>query len=333
MKDKFNRDIDVPEADVRLAIRKGIQRAKAEEPVKKKSRKSYKIFFSVAAACLLALTFFINPVAKALANVPIIGSVYSQFNDLVGRDLEGRDLVTALDELAEAEDIQIKITSGYYDGAMIGITFDITGEVLANESEEMDGFYEIFNGDEEIADSQELVYLQKNEKGYSGHIRHYYPATDLPEGAEIPLAFKRIGKYEGNWEFDVAIKQLPYKEVALTEERIDEEHQIMIEFESIMIGEASVAIDYTATFPKNQENNQASLAIFDDNGNEIYGLIDGIDLEKTVDGDSVIVKNRTIITDSIEGTINSLTIHPKVRIIGENPNQPLELEALQIPLK
>lgn len=238
-----------------------------------------------------------------------------------------------LDELAEAEDIQIKITSGYYDGAMIGITFDITGEVVANESEEMDGFYEIFNGDEEIADSQELVYLQKNEKGYSGHIRHYYPATDLPEGAEIPLVFKRIGKHEGNWEFDVAIKQLPYKEVALTEERIDEEHQIMIEFESIMIGEVSVAIDYTATFPKNQENNQASLAIFDDNGNEIYGLIDGIDLEKTVDGDSVIVKNRTIITDSIEGTINSLTIHPKVRIIGKDPNQPLELGVLQIPLK
>lgn len=327
--EKYNA-IEVPEKEVREAIRAGIRKAGLSVS-KKKRRKTGPLLLSAAAAALfLASGIFLSPVADALAKVPFIGQLYGNFDDLVGKHLESQQLITRLNQSAADKGIKVKITSAYYDGAILGATFDVNGKVKGNGSDPPYAFYEIFGGDERISDSKELVRLEPKGKGFTGHIRLYYPASDLPENATFPLAFKAIGETEGAWKFNVPVEQLPYEKLKMDKEV--SKQGIRIHFDSMIVGKASTAIDYTAIFPKGGEENQVRLEIYDDDG-EIKSLMDGIDLEVKKEGQQVIVKGRTIILQPLNGDRPSLTVYPKVALAGEDPNQPLELEPFRIDFK
>lgn len=325
--------IEVPQEEVRHAILSGIQKANASYNPNKKERKKRKIIFSTAAAIALILfSFMVSPVSQVLANVPLVGNLYSNFNDLVGKNLESQKLITQLNETTSDKGIDVTITSAYYDGAVIGVTFDIKGDVKEDSNGMYSAFYEIFAGDLSISDSKEIAYLKSVDSGFTGHIQLYYPTTDLPKNATVPLEFKRIGKEEGTWNFDVPIKQLPYEVIQLKDIRYSQDENIRLTFDSVIVGESSTTINYTATFPVTEENNQVRLEIYDDQGNELFELIDGIDLDKIKQDNKVLIKGRTIIKESLIGKTSYIEILPKVALIGEDPDKPIELESLKINL-
>lgn len=326
-------EIEVPQEDVRHAIRNGIQKANVNYTPSKRGGKSWRLIFSIAAALVLvASSFIISPVSQVLANVPLLGSLYSNFNDLVGRNLESQQLITQLNETTSNKGIDVTITSAYYDGGVIGVTFDLTGDIKEDESGQYSAFYEIFGGDSSISDSKEIVYLNSTESGFTGHIQHYYPKNDLPEYSTIPIEFKRVGEVEGIWKFDVPIEQLPFEVIELEENRYNEGENVSLTFDSIIVGKASITLNYTAKFLESEENNQVRLEVYDDQGKRIVGLIDGIDLDKIQQGNDVLVKGRTIIKESLDGKTSYLEIQPKVALMGQDPNKPIELEPVRINL-
>ena len=323
--------IEVPKEEVLKAIKSGMKRADSiKTPNKNKNRlKAY----ALAASILLSSSFVFPSMSQVMAEVPMLGKLYVNFNDLVGGNLSSQQLITQLNVVATNKGIDIAITDAYYDGAVIGITFNVDGKVKAEQDGQLSGFYEIFDGKDGIADSKEIVYMESSEKGYSGHIQLNYPSTELPADATIPLEFKSIGQKEGTWKFDVPIRQLPSETIILDEERINVTAGVKVHFDSIIKGKASTAINYTATFPQEGQHDQVRLEIFDDNGKIIPLLSDGIDLETVQKNNEIIVKGRTTIPQVIHEQTSYIEIHPKVAVyekdqfISLNEQIPMEIKS------
>ncbi|MBK3494048.1 DUF4179 domain-containing protein [Viridibacillus sp. YIM B01967] len=316
--------IEVPKEDVLKAIQTGIRRASSIEKPKrnKKYLKSY--ILSATAAILISSSFIFPSMSHVMAKIPLLAKVYVNFNDLVGRNLASQQLITQLNETASNKGIDVSITSAYYDGAVIGVTFNVKGNVKTDQDGQLMGFYEIFDGKEGIADSKEIVYMVPSGEGYSGHIQLNYPKSELPPDTTFPLEFKSIGESEGVWKFNVPINQLPFETIKTNEESSNSDANVKIHFDSIIEGEASTAINYTAIFPSEGKHDQVRLEVFDDQGKEIPLLSDGIDLETNKSENQITVKGRTIIPQSLKEETSYLEIQPKVAVHEKNQFVTLE---------
>jgi hypothetical protein len=306
--------IEVPKDDVLAAIKAGKERANHVLPKNKKvSRKI--VWSTVAAATIMVSSSFISPsLSHVMAEVPLLGNAYTAFNDAVGRSLHSQDLITELNQTYSDKGIDVSITNAYFDGAVIGVTFSVKGNVRTEDDGRVQGLYEIFDGKGGISDSKELVYLEPSDNGYIGHIQLSYPKTSLPSETSFPLEFKRIAGKEGSWRFDVPINQLPYETVNVDKGTKDEDAEVNVHFDSIIKGKASTAINYTATFPIEGKHDQVRLEAFDDHGNEINISTDGIDLETTKENNRMIVKGRSIIPQSIKKGTSYIEVFPKVAL-------------------
>jgi Family of unknown function (DUF5643) len=156
--------------------------------------------------------------------------------------------------------------------------------------------------------------MEQSENGYIGHIQLSYPKTVLPSETSFPLEFKRIGGKEGGCRFDVPIKQLPYETVLVDKGIGKEAAEVYINFDSMIHGKASTAINYTATFPLEGRHDQVRLEVYDDQGKEINISSDGIDLETIKENNKMIVKGRSIIPQSIKGKTSYIEVIPKVAL-------------------
>ncbi|MFU2018520.1 DUF4179 domain-containing protein [Peribacillus butanolivorans] len=306
--------IEVPKEDVLNAIQTGVRRANSTDTPKRNKKRLSAYSLSAAAAIFISSSFIFPSMSHVMAEVPLLGKVYMNFNDLVGRNLESQQLITKLNETASNKGIDVSITSAYYDGAVIGVTFNVAGNIKTEQDGGLMGFYEIFDGKEGIDDSKEIVYMEPSEKGYSGHIQLNYPKSELPPDTTFPLEFKSIGEKEGVWKFDIPIKQLPYETIKSNEERRNIGADVKVHFDSIIKGKASTAINYTATFPSEGKHDQVRLEVFNDQGKEIPLLSDGIDLETYKSEHQITVKGRTIIPQSLKEKTSYLEIQPKVAV-------------------
>jgi archaellum component FlaF (FlaF/FlaG flagellin family) len=315
--------IEVPKDEVLEAIKLGKHRA--SQSTYKDRRDAKKVVYSgVAAATIILSSTFISPsISYVMAEVPLLGRVYESFNDAIGRSLQSQNLITAINEKASTRGIDVSITNAYYDGAVVGVTFNVKGRMKTEENGQVVGFYEIFDGDEGISDSKELVYMEPTDDGYVGHIQLYYPKADLPSESTFPLEFKRIGEKEGSWRFNVPITQLSYETVKINEETSEEFSDVKVHFDSIIAGKASTAINYTAIFPIEGKNDQVRLEIYDNKGEQVNTSMDGIALETIEENDKVIVKGRSIIPQSLLGVTSYLEVHPKVAITQKDQFVPL----------
>ncbi|WP_066070228.1 DUF4179 domain-containing protein [Neobacillus soli] len=303
--------IEVPKEDVLQAIKTGVRRANSSE----KQRKNKVLLFSTAAAAVIMISssFMFPSISKVMADMPLVGLLYK---DLVGEDLASQKLITQVNETASSKGINVAITSAYYDGAVIGVTFDVKGNVKTDEDGRARGFYEIFNGDESLGETKEVIYMDPSGKGFSGHIQLSYPKSELPADTTFPLEFKSIGDKEGSWRFNVPIKQLSYETKVVDQESTWNHYKIHVD--SIITGQASTAINYTATIPSQGKHDDIRMELYDDKGNPIH-LITDMTLEKNKVGDQIIIKGRTNILQPLKGKSSYLEIRPQVAI--SEPNQ------------
>ncbi|CAH0344640.1 DUF4179 domain-containing protein [Bacillus sp. CECT 9360] len=292
------------------------------------------VISAVLAATIFISSSFISPtISSVMADVPLLGKIYLSFNDLVGRNLESQKLITTLNETSTSKGIDVSITSAYYDGAIIGVTFNVKGDLKTEKNGNVFGFYEIFDGKEGISDSKEVVYMKPSKNGFVGHIQLSYPKTELPSNTTFPLEFKMVGDKKGSWRFDVPISQLPYETETIDKQIIQENAGVKVKFDSIIVGKASTAINYTATFLIEGKQDQVRLEAYDDTSNEINISQDGIDLETTKEKDKIIVKGRSIIPESLKGKTSYIEVHPKVALsqpdqfVSLNQPTPIEIKA------
>ncbi|MEI5909493.1 DUF4179 domain-containing protein [Bacillus spongiae] len=326
-KEKFQQtyeEIQVPEGAVKNAIIAGVQQANGVSGSSGKSRKNWRIILSTAAAvAVVSSSFFIPSISNVMAGTPIIGGLYESFNDRIGRSLASQQLVTEINETSSDKGVDVTINSAYYDGAVMGISFTVKGEVK-EENGRVEGFYKIFDGDEGVSDSKELVYMEPSGDGYVGQVQTYYPEMDLPADTTFPFELKRIGGKEGSWRFDVPIQQLPYETIEVNKmSQVVEDGDVMVHVDSLIIGNASTTINYTATSPREGKHDQVRLELYDDQGESIQ-ISSRIGLDSMEKDDKIIDKGRVIIPGLLEDT-SYLKILPKVAIY--EPDQYVKVTA------
>jgi hypothetical protein len=288
--------IEVPGDEVLKAIKDGVKKGNSLKAKKNSRFKGLGMAVGAAAVLFISSSFLIPSVGKVMADIPLLSKLYE--NDKVAENLVSRQLITELNEKATFAGIDVTVTDAYYDGAMIGVTFDVKGEIKGDE-DEIYAFYEIFDRDPNIEETLELVKLLPDGEGYKGHIQLSYPRADLPAETTLPFNIIGIGEIndnwkdeQGKWNFDVPITQLPFETVGLGQETELGQHKVT--FEKLVIGQSSTAIEYTLSYP--EEGQRVMLgALFDDKGKQIIGGTSDEKLEKKIENGTVREKRRITI--------------------------------------
>jgi hypothetical protein len=294
-------EVEVPREEVLQSIKLGISRAVQESsPKKRKTTPKTWAASVVAAGILLASSLMVPSFSRVLAEAPVIGGWYAGFNDVVGRNLEEQNLVTKLNQTYSSNGVDVALTSAYYDGYLIGITFDVKGRI-----KEQDGYYyalyQLFNGDPLADETKELTTLEKTKDGYTGHIRIVYPYKDLPKSNTIPVSFEEIGKKKGNWKFDVPVKQNPVKKLIFdNKESTNPDGNVVFKVDSVISGKSSTAIIYSVTYPKGEFDSSFNMLNVDSNVKlRIGGRSDG-KIDETTNGDKTTIVRRLVIPQLIK---------------------------------
>jgi hypothetical protein len=314
--------IDVPEDDVIKAIQAGVRKGNHIK-VKQKSRFKVGALTAAAAALFISSGFLFPSMASVMAEIPFLAKLYE--HDKVAENLASQQLITELNEKAAFDGIDVTVTEAYYDGAMIGITFDVKGEVRGNQ-DEVYAFYEVFDRDPNIEETMELVKLVPDGEGYKGHVQLSYPRAELPAENTLPFNIIGIGEIsdswkdeQGKWNFDVPISQLPFETVDIGQATEQGSHKVT--FEKLIKGTSSTAIEYTLSYPEGSQ--RVRLNLFDGNGEQIIGGTSDARLEKNIENGTVTEKRR--ITIPIVPASDFIEVHPILES-GE------ELEPVRIDL-
>ncbi|RSD27245.1 DUF4179 domain-containing protein [Mesobacillus subterraneus] len=292
-------EIEVPKEDVIKAIQGGIRQGNNMKKSHPPRKRAAAVSAAAAAVLFISSGFLFPSVPNVLADIPFLAKLYEQ--DQVAVNLASQQLIAELNEKASYDGVDVTVTEAYFDGAVIGVTFDVKGDVEGAE-DEVYAFYEIFDRDPEIEETMELVKLLPTEEGFKGHIQLSYPKAQLPDETRLPLNFIGIGEIkdhwkneQGKWNFDVPIKQLPFETVALN--KTMELDGLKVTFEKLISGNSSTALEYTV---KGAGENRVDLELFDDEGNRIIGGTSDARIEKkTVDG-SILEKRRLTIPRGFE---------------------------------
>jgi len=269
-------NIDFPEKEVMTAITHGIEKGRRTKKIRKrKIVLKASIFPTAAAIFMLASGFVFSPMTQVLAKVPIIGFIYENVGSSVGKELFKSNLVTEINEKATNNGVDVTITSAYYDGNIIGITFEVNGKNVSIKSGEKSNgpessySYYLFNGDEQKQWGTRISSLIKTENGYGGTIEFYSPYYQLPENFSLPLTFTSIGSVNGEWKFDIPVKKAPYEKLAMQAESISKDGQYTLQMNSIIKGKATTLLEYKTIIPKDAKQDEIRISVFNDKGERL----------------------------------------------------------------
>lgn len=262
----FNLNIDnieVPEDDLFLALNNGIEKGRKSKKRKRKAKMLVSMA-SMAASLFLISGFLFAPITNVLANVPVIGPIYESFELSIGKDLEKKDLLTPLNETVSDNGIQITLTSAYYDGLYIGISFKAEEEGDMNQiKNDMDIDYDFYLFNDQ-GWSGSIGDLQKVNDHFVSFIEMEYPDKQFLADVTLPITFTNIGGVEGSWSFEVPVTQLSLKTFTYENSQSEDENYSFT-VESIVSGTSNMRVDYATNIPVDL----LTLRILDHNGKEL----------------------------------------------------------------
>lgn len=205
--DEINK-IDVPKQELNMSIQKGIARAKAEKPVKKIYKRRKIALLTAASICIgvLGSGFVFPQMSRVLAEVPIIGKIYSHFHDTIGQNLSASKLVTELNQQAVSNGISVTMNSVYYDGGRIGVTFKVDNpdQVVIRNNYGRDFYYDFKLVDGSPKWMSAASFDGKiTKEGWFGNIHIDYPEKSFHEiqRYQLPLHLSGTQKGLGNLIF------------------------------------------------------------------------------------------------------------------------------------
>lgn len=309
-------DIEVPKEEVFAAIHRGIVLGKKEIKKTKKKFKPKKVAYiaTMAASLLFASGFVFQPITAVLASVPIIGSIYENFHSDVGKKLESNGLVGKLNEKATDNGIDVTVTSAYYDGNNIGITFKADGKGLSESlnssaGPEADYSLHLFDGVEQKQWDGLREPLMKKGDEYIGAMTFEYPLKTLPSKMNVPLTFTYMGGKKGNWSFHVPVQQILAEEITSNAKSSSQDGAYSIKMQSVIKGKATTIINYQAKVMN--EGDALTMRVYDDHGKKL-------NLEQ-------VDHQRATFNSEIDKKTNYLIIYPEFSRFEDDTIQPIGL--------
>ncbi|WP_229683133.1 DUF4179 domain-containing protein [Virgibacillus oceani] len=310
-------EIKVPKNEILNAIDKGLEKGFKEKVPKRKSK--VKLFSAVA---LIAVTIFLAaglifaPISYALSTIPLLGSIYEKIGLQIGYELLESELITQLNQKATSNDVDITITSAYYDGNIIGVTFNAEGDKVSMDSmgdrgPETGYNFHLFDGDEQNQWSSTMTELKETEDGYIASIEFYNPNANLSKNYTLPLTFTNITGVKGLWKFNVPVEQVP-SETIYSEANTELEGQgYSFKMESVVKGKATTILNYKTTIPLVGKKDTIRITVFDNEGNRLSKFHPNV-LTTEVNGTSIVKNYQELFSSKISEDAKYLTIQPEI---------------------
>ncbi|MDR4987050.1 DUF4179 domain-containing protein [Bacillus cereus] len=284
-KEEFNHHInDIPIPEDRL-----IQREKTAMLQAKKNqyRRKKTIKYSSLAACGICVSLlgfgFISPaMAKTLSGIPVIGPIYSQFNDIASDKIEKDELATSIERQDTHSGLTMNVKEAVYDGGRLVVTVEYKGENIASNSnnEEKAGFtYVTINGKEEIRPA--IGSASQKSTGRNTIIeQHEFTLANYGEfGAKIDVAVhgKDLFGKTGTWNvaFPLAKVEGKIRKFTPNIKTLTEDNLYALTVDQVTFSSLSTRIDLTFDYPKEMEANDGwpafDYTVTDDNGKTYEG--------------------------------------------------------------
>ncbi|RBP89152.1 uncharacterized protein DUF4179 [Cytobacillus firmus] len=303
--------IPVPKEKVFSAISKGLNK-----DVKKGKKK--KLLATVATtAALLGITVasgFINPTMnKVLANTPLIGGIFQDFNDSTGLELANQNAVTELNQEITRSGVTVKITSAYFDGSVVSITgfVDEDAEKGHNEKGEVsfDVNFEHNKGDNDPWLNGMSTDVKNVDNGYNFQWKMEYPYKLFKENATLPITIHYINGIKGEWNFDIPISQEKNSTLAINQEQEYPEDEVKIRIKEILTAKASSSLIYETVQKYKGDDIYISKAV--DNKGNVYRFGNSTFLEESEQENGYHSTMRREMT-KLTSDITSLTFYPQL---------------------
>ncbi|WP_058306054.1 DUF4179 domain-containing protein [Gracilibacillus massiliensis] len=319
-KERFHKEIseiEVPKKEIFNAIDKGLEKGSKEKVPKRKSKvKLFSGVASIAVTLFLAAGLVFAPISYALSYIPLLGSIYDNVGLQIGHELLESNLITQLNQQATSNGVDITITSAYYDGNIIGITFNAKGDKVSMDSigdrgPETGYNFHLFDGEEQNQWSSTMTELKETEDGYIASIEFYNPNANLAKNYTLPLTFTYITGAKGLWKFDVPVEQIP-SETIYSEVKTELEGQgYSLQMESVVKGKATTILNYKTTLPLAGKKDNIRLTVFDNEGNSLSKFHANV-LTTEVNGRSVEKDKQELFSSKISDDAKYVTIQPEI---------------------
>ena len=323
--------IVVPKEKVFNAIDKGLKMSGQGRKTKKKKV----LAGSAAAAALLGMTVasgFINPTMnKVLANAPLIGGIFQEFDDSMGVELANQDAVTELNQSLTKNGVTVKLTSAYFDGNVVSITGFVDEDVEKGHNEKgevsIDVNFEHNKGDHDPWLNGMSTAIKKVENGYNFQWKMEYPYKSFKENSTLPITIHNINGIKGEWNFDIPIQQEKNSTLAINQEQGYPEDEVKIRIKEILTAKASSSLIYE-TVEKYKGNDIYILKAVDNKG-KVYRFGNEALLEESEQEDGYQSTMRREMT-KLNSDITSLTFYPRLSAADPKVQQLLNIKSFTL---
>ena len=283
-KDEFNHHInDIPIPEDRL-----IQREKTAMLQAKKNqyRRKKTIKYSSLVACGICVSLlgsgFISPtMAKTLSSVPVIGSIYAQFNDIASDKIEKDELATSIERQDNHSGLTMNVKEAVYDGGRLVVTVEYKGEnPISKSNEEKAGFsYVTINGKEVRA---AIGSTAQKSKGQNTIIeQHEFTLANYGEfGDKIDVSVhgKDLFGQTGTWNvaFPLTKVEGEIRKFTPNIKTLTKDNLYALTVDQVTFSSLSTRIDLTFDYPKEMEANDSwpalDYTVTDDKGKIYEGV-------------------------------------------------------------
>ncbi|MFH0068393.1 DUF4179 domain-containing protein [Peribacillus sp. NPDC056705] len=322
--------IVVPKEKVFSAIDKGLEMSGQGRKIKIKKV----LAGSAAAAALLGITVasgFVNPTMnRVLANTPLIGGIFQEFNDSTGVELANQDAVTELNQSITKNGVTVKLTSAYFDGNVVSITGFVDEDVEKGHNEKgevsFDVNFEHNKGDHDPWLNGKSNDIKKVENGYNFQWKMVYPYKSFMENSTLPITIHNINGIKGEWNFDIPIQQEKNRTLAINQEQGYPEDEVKIRIKEILTAKASSSLIYE-TVEKYKGDDIYIKAV--DNKGKVYRFGDGTLLDESEQDDGYQSTMRREMT-KLNSDITSLTFYPQLSAADPKVQQLLNIKSFSL---
>ncbi|MGG1631755.1 DUF4179 domain-containing protein [Rossellomorea sp. NRS-1567] len=313
-------NIEVPKDEVLQAISTGIEKGRKQK-VRKKTVKVSAAFTTAAASMVLVSGFLFAPVNNALAKLPVLGGIYEKVGSQVGKELYLSDKVTEVNQAATTNDVDVTITSTYYDGNIIGVTFKAKGDNLSIEhmdegNRPVSGYsYHLFDGKDQKQWGSGSSGLKKDGDEFIGSIEFYRDGKELPENFTLPLTFTHMADVNGTWSFDVPVKRIPFETIQTAARTETPDGEFELQMISVTNGKATTTLEYTYTVESRKDT--VDLIVFDNLGNRLSKSSEEVLHIKEIDG-KIQKTVRELFTSKLNDKAHSLKVQADMERMDED---------------
>lgn len=323
--------IPVPKERVFNAISKGINK-----DVNTGNRKKKRVLAGMATtAAILGITVasgFFNPTMNnVLANAPLIGGLFQEFNDPTGVELVHQNAVTELNQAIKKNGVTVKLTSAYFDGSQVSITGFVDEEVENGRNEKgevsFDVNFEHNKGDGDPWLRGKSIDLKKVEGGYNFQWKMNYPYKTFNENFTLPITIHNINGIKGEWNFNIPIHQEKNSTLTLNHEEAYPEDEVKVRINEILTAKASSSLVYE-TLQKYKGDDIRISKVVDDKGN-VYRFGNPTVLEESKQEDGYHSTFRTEMT-MLNSNATSLTFYPQLDIVDPKVKQLLDKKSFTL---